>query len=239
MPARKNAKPKKLHSLPRPRSINGLHYRPWYKVPDWYKIRGISKHTFIEAIRPLYDIIEGKKPSKSELDPFAFLGWKAARKLSDEQFSIEEKVLQSYRAWTMAWGNFHQTLMGSHNGWENLETGHESKLDIRRTDGTCYGEIKNQINTMNSGGKESVYGKLSKQVKLGRRALLVIVNGTRNERIENPASADFGIEWITGRKFYEELSGRSSFFDDLLTTTEMCFTRFKTHSEMILSFTLK
>jgi hypothetical protein len=246
MPAKKNEKPKNPYSVPLmklPNTNNGLDFKSRIffskansKMPDWYKIPDVSRNTFIDIMKPFYDIIEGKKPSMSKTDSFAIECWKAVKNLSDEQFLIEQEMIQKNRAWTMAWGNFHQALMGSFKGWQNLKQGHESKCDIRRTDNTCYGEIKNHVNTMNSGGKESVYGKLKKHVKLGRRTLLVIVNGTKNTRIENLSAEDYGIEWITGRKFYQELSGRSTFFEDLLTTTVGCFTRFKTHSEMIQGF---
>ena len=231
MPAKKNAKPKNPHSVPLMKKFI-FFSKANSKMPDWYKIPDVSRNTFIANMKPFYDINEGKKPSISKTDPFAIECWKALQNLNltNEQFLIEQEMIQTKRAWTMAWGNFHQALMGSFKGWENLKQGHESKCDIRRTDNKCYGEIKNHVNTMNSGGKESVSRKLKKHVKLGRRALLVIVNGTRNITDEN------GIEWITGRNFYQELSGRSTFFDDLLTTTVGCFSRFKTHSEMIQGF---
>jgi hypothetical protein len=63
---------------------------------------------------------------------------------------------------------------------------------------------------------------LKKQKDLGKRALLVVINGDINHSIKD------GIETISGRKFYEELSGRPTFMDDLLSTTNETFNQFKT-----------
>ena len=75
---------------------------------------------------------------------------------------------------------------------------------------------------MNSSSKESVIRKLKKQKDLGKRALIVVINGDINHSIKD------GIETISGRKFYEELSGRPTFIDDLLSTTNETFNQFKT-----------
>jgi Eco47II restriction endonuclease len=191
-------------------------------LPPWYKIHEINKETYLMLIKPLYDIIEGKKESKSEPDLFAQQCLMSFHNMTKEEWDDKNKKNQIERAWTMAWGNFHQSLMGSFPDWINYKTGHETGCDIGRGDNTCVAEIKNNTNTMNSSSKESVFKKLKKQRDLGKRALLVVINGDIKKSVID------GIEQISGRQFYEELSGRPTFRDDLLETTNETFKHYKT-----------
>jgi hypothetical protein len=79
---------------------------------------------------------------------------------------------------------------------------------------------------MNSSSKESVVKKLQKQVAAGKRALLIVVNG------DIPHRTIDGVEWISGRDFYAEVTGRREFMADLLGTLMYCFTAFKTYEEL-------
>lgn len=191
-------------------------------LPLWYKIHEINKETYLRLIKPLYDIIEGNKVSKSEPDLFAQQGWMSFHNMTKEEWDDKNKKNQIERAWTMAWGNFHQSLMGSFPDWRNYKTGHETGCDIGRDDNTCVAEIKNNTNTMNSSSKESVLKKLKKQRDLGKRALLVVINGDIKKSVID------GIEQISGRQFYEELSIRPTFRDDLLETTNETFKLYRT-----------
>jgi hypothetical protein len=195
-------------------------------LPSWYKIPEINKEIYLLLVKPLYDIIEGKKLSKSEPDVFAQQAWMLFHNIKKEEWESEHMKIQIERAWTMAWGNFHQNLMGSFPGWKNYEKGHTTGCDIGKEDDTCVGEIKNNTNTMNSSSKESVLKKLKKQKELGKRALLVVINGDIKKSVKD------GIETISGRQFYEELSGRPTFIDDLLSTTNESFRQYKTFDSL-------
>jgi hypothetical protein len=190
--------------------------------PSWYKIREINKETYLRLVKPLYDIIEGKKLSKSEPDLFAQQGWMLFHNMKKEEWEHQHKKIQIERAWTMTWGTFHQNLMGSFPGWINYKKGHSTGCDIGNEDNNCVGEVKNNTNTMNSSSKESVLKKLKKQKDLGKRALLVVINGDIKKTVKD------GIETISGRQFYEELSGRPTFIDDILSTTNESFRQYKT-----------
>lgn len=126
-------------------------------------------------------------------------------------------------------GDFHQALMGIFPGWINYKRGHATGCDIGKEDNTCVVEIKNNTNTMNSSSKESNLKKLKKQKELGKRAVLVIINGDIKPSVKD------GVETISGRQFYEELSGRVTFMDDLLSTTNETFTRYKTFESLKLA----
>lgn len=196
---------------------------------SWYKIPEIDKTTYLSLIKPLYDILEGKKASKSEPDPFAQQGWMLFHNMNIEEWEHENKKIQIKRAWTMSWGDFHQALMGIFPGWINYKRGHATGCDIGKEDNTCVVEIKNNTNTMNSSSKESNLKKLKKQKELGKRAVLVIINGDIKPSVKD------GVETISGRQFYEELSGRVTFMDDLLSTTNETFTRYKTFESLKLA----
>lgn len=189
---------------------------------NWYVIPEINKETYLRLVKPLYDIIEGKKLSKSEPDQFAQHGWILFHNMKRDEWEHEHKKIQIERAWTMAWGDFHQNFMGSFPGWINYKKGHPTGCDIGKEDGTCVVEVKNNTNTMNSSSKESVLKKLKKQHGLGKRSLLVVINGDIKKSVKD------GIETISGRQFYEELSGKPTFIDDILSTTNETFKRYKT-----------
>lgn len=185
--------------------------------PSWYTIPQLNFHTFVSIVKPLYDIKDGKKHSKSEPDAFAKECWMAANNISNEDWERLHKHIQCERAWTMEMGNLHQNIMGSLPGWKNLMRGHSTGCDISSDDETVIGEIKNNINTMNSSSKEAVINKLKKQAALGKRTLLIIVNG------DTPHKMVDGVEYISGRMFYAEASNNPTFYDDLLYTLKECF----------------
>jgi hypothetical protein len=196
------------------------HYPAWYTVPE------IAPAVLYTLLEPIYNILEGRSTSKSAEDPFAKHSWMAF--YGQTQASWEEELLRSQKkkAFTMAWGNFHQNLMGSFPGWANYGIGHPTGCDIGKQDETCVCEIKNNINTMNSSSKESVLGKLKKQKALGKRVLLIEVNGDKKQKeIE-------GVIIMSGREFYQELSGRASFMDSLDQTLGAVFQNYKSFQSL-------
>ena len=171
-------------------------------------------------------VVECKRESNSKEDMFSKECWMSYHDQNTDQYNFRHRSIQQERAWTMKWGDFHQNLMGSFAGWINYKKGHVSGCDIGKEDGSCVVEIKNNENTMNSSSKSSVMGKLIKQQKDGKRAILVIVNGDFSKKI------DTGIEIMNGKEFYKEISGREKFMEDLLSTVKHCFSNFKSFEEL-------
>lgn len=195
-------------------------------APDWYKIPEINISIFIDLLKGIYEVLEEKNKPKSEEDVFARECWSSYYDITKEAVDEERKRVQKEKAFTMKLGDFHQDLMGSFSGWENYKKGHETGCDVGKIDGTCIAEIKNNKNTMNSSSQESVINKLKKQKELGKRAILVIVNGGIQQKDKD------GVIWMSGRDFYTELSGRIEFFDDLRLTLSHVFKNFKTYSSL-------
>lgn len=196
--------------------------------PTWYSsLRDIIDFKiYIEILKPIYDTLEGKHVSKSELDPFAKMIMMAGRGLTEEQWLDELRTVQIWKTLTMGCGNLHQKIMGACPGWQDLKQGHATKCDLMMEDGSAVAEIKNNVNTMNSDSKASVEKKLHAQISLGKQAFLVIVNGNIPTREVN------NITWISGKEFYELITGRSSMFDDLQDILVHTFTVYNTYEEL-------
>jgi hypothetical protein len=173
-------------------------------------------------------ILQEQVVSRSKDDPFSKKGLIGFYDQTNNDWLKNQKIIQKERAWTMSMGYLHQNLMGDgFEGWETYDNGHETGCDTGSKDGKVVTEIKNNVNTMNSSQTEAVYNKLKKQVDLGKRSLLVIVNGDiEKETLSN------GIERISGRDFYAELSGNPAFYDNLVECIGIIFKEFKTYDAL-------
>ena len=194
---------------------------------SWYKINEIPIVKFVECMKALYATLEGKQKHYSADDPFYKQVFMAFFKMPPEEWEHTRRIIQVERAFTMELGNLHQALMGSFPHTENYKTGHSSGCDIGHVDGSWVAEVKNNVNTMNSSSKESVLRKLQLQHTLGKRAILVIINGNTRHEIKNE------VEYISGREFYNELSGRVNFMDDLLKTLVDCVSKYDTYDALM------
>lgn len=58
-------------------------------------------------------------------------------------------------------GEIAQVVLGNWYEWEDLGTGHDSGLDIRKQDNSAIIELKNKWNTCNSSSAKAVNDKLS------------------------------------------------------------------------------
>jgi len=65
----------------------------------------------------------------------------------------QEKMQEGYIA---------QKVLGLFYGWEDLGTGHDSGLDIRKKNSTIIFELKNNYNTCNSGSQKAILDKLAR-----------------------------------------------------------------------------
>jgi hypothetical protein len=191
-------------------------YSSWYKIPE------ITISNFIKCCEPIYKVLEEKNKSKTLEDPFLktilcnyypSFDWDSA-----EKARLKQKVLE------MKMGDFHEELLGKLPGWETLEQGHESGMDVRKIDESIYIECKNKYNTCNADGLKEVHQKLQKIKNQGKRAIFVQINCPDNKVNKSYSSAD--AEILTGEQIYTLLSGRNTFYSDLLTTIEYVFKTF-------------
>ena len=193
---------------------------------SWYRIPQVPLEKVVELLKKQYDILEGKHKSSTKVDKFARDTYIAFHNITKEEYDRLHTIPQQIRAFSMVWGDFHQQLIGCISTWETLKKGHATGCDNISKDGKCIAEVKNNTNTMNSSSQKSVIEKLQIQHKLGKRALLVVMNG------DIPSKIGDGVEWINGKDFYAEISGSPTFFDDLHSTVVHIFKHYKTYAEL-------
>ena len=75
------------------------------------------------------------------------------------------KIAHNIRQTQMKEGDIAQVVLGNWYEWEDLGTGHDSGLDIRKPDNSAIIELKNKWNTCNSSSAKAVNDKLSEYKK--------------------------------------------------------------------------
>jgi anion-transporting ArsA/GET3 family ATPase len=131
----------------------------------------------------------------------------------------------------MKMGDFHEELAGKFIGWQTLKVGHYSGCDVMKQDETEFMEWKNRDNTMNSSSASSVIKKLSKLYEQDKKVFLVLVNVSK-KTIPRFGAPEY-ITILNGQQAYEYLSGRKTFYKDLLKTITNTFTLCSTYKELL------
>jgi len=204
-------------------------------LPEWYKIPEISPNNFLIAIKPIFQAlkVEIKSRNSKTDDKFmktiimSYYNWSQEDWLKHEHLRNLQKVLE------MNMGDFHETLAGYFKGYKNVKVGHVSGCDVIKEDGTEVWEWKNKENTMNHDAKKSVFKKLNDNASNGKKAYLVFVNAwTKMKKQDN-------FEILSGKEAYKMLSGRESFYTDLMDTLQVIFQNYKTFIELQNALTKK
>lgn len=198
--------------------------------PDWYKIQEIPYLDYITCCKPIYDVLEDRHISKSAEDPFLKASMTGMYSMSESDYVKWEVIRQKQKALEMKWGDFHEELMGKFPDYETLPTGHESGCDVQKRDETEIFEIKNRDNTVKGSDGKHIISMLKRHRDAGKRAIFVQVNcpDGKVKRYNAPPE----IEVWNGRQAYAHLSGRDTFFDDLLSTVKTTFSLFKTYDSL-------
>lgn len=100
---------------------------------------------------------------RNSIDPFSALFDAALQNITLEEWLTKETFRQMQKTLQNCIGDFHQTILGSVPGWENLNRG--KVFDIRNTDKKIIAEIKNKYNTTKGNHKTAIYDDLSAQLK--------------------------------------------------------------------------
>lgn len=211
------------HIFTRRRTYRGGD-RAWYKLPE------IPFESYVRCLRPLYQVLEKRNKSKSQPDVFLKTILASHSGMTTEQWSAAELQRLYEKALSMKMGDFHEELMGKFPGYETLPLGHPTGTDVRKTDDTEFIEVKNRDNTMNSGSAETVIRSLTKLADEGKKSILVLVNSAKKTlpRFKAPRT----VEVVSGRQIYAYLSGRDTFYDDLLETLNQTFRRYPTYASL-------
>lgn len=147
------------------------------------------------------------------VDPFSLIFETSFVDVSIEDWLKVEAQRQVQKRLSNAVGDFHQLILGSCDGWENLGTGHESGVDLRSNDGSIYAEIKNKYNTIKGSSKIDVLQNLITLANTHKKSTVYMVwiimerpvslekNWVVNE-ISHPR-----VKLISGNRFYSLVTG--------------------------------
>lgn len=125
----------------------------------------ISDNDLRSAVKTVVDCIfatqkqEESKMYKNVIDPFSAIFDGVVLELSLKDWLKTEKARQVQKTVQNKIGEFHQNILGSLPGWENLGRG--KIVDIRNTDRKIVAEIKNKHNTTKGDFQAGVYNKLA------------------------------------------------------------------------------
>lgn len=159
---------------------------------------------------------------RNVIDPFTLLFEMSFFQLSGIEWEKNELRRQAQKALTNAVGNFHQKILGSLAGWQDLGT--ENQVDLRNTQRQIIAEVKNKFNTLNSGGLVRLYDTLNalvskkESVFKGYTAYYVEIipkNAVRFDECFTPSNASTGarcnsisqVRRIDGASFYALATG--------------------------------
>lgn len=172
-----------------------------------------------EVIKGIDNTVKTHNVHKNVVDPFSAFFDSFRQDVQMVEWLEQEKVRQIQKSLQNMVGDFHQKIIGSIEGWENLGIG--GSIDLRCRGKKVIAEIKNKHNTMNSSSALAVYDKLQRHLDYdesyaGYTAFCVtiipktprIMNITfhPSERgISRPKREDVRI--IDGKSFYQLATG--------------------------------
>lgn len=163
-----------------------------------------------------------KELQNNIIDPFTLLFETAFRNLSLDDWLQSEIQRQAQKKLSNAIGDFHQKVLGACDGWEDLGNGHESGVDIRKTDDTIYAEIKNKFNTISGSKLPSAHQQLinlaSKHQNRTVYMVRIIANTSRtsiDEVWNRKGTSNERVRLISGDRFYALVTGEDNALQQL------------------------
>ncbi len=124
----------------------------------------ISDENLIAAVGAVIGVIKNseQRPQallhKNVIDPFSALFDGMTRSISYEDWLMQEQARQTQKTMQNAIGDFHQRIIGSMYGWENL--GFSGGLDVVNKKLKIVAEIKNKFNTTKGNHRIEIYDSL-------------------------------------------------------------------------------
>lgn len=180
----------------------------WIAEEDFNK--AVDKLTF-EASNTLKEA--EKRRVKNVPDPFSAILIAATFEIqqSDELRSVQ-RAESSVRGMSNALGKFHQTVLGSVEGWDNHDSGYDLECESR----SIIAEVKNKWNTMNAPNRGKVEDDLKtaiRQKKGNWEAYLVQILPKHPLRFKKQLSKNF--YETDGASFYHMVTGEPNALHDL------------------------
>lgn len=160
---------------------------------------------------------------KNKVDPFSALIDSMLQGIPLSSWVTQEKVRQNQKTLQNYIGLFHQSIIASFDGWEDLGTG--KIIDIRNKQRTIVAEIKNKFNTTKGNHKIEIYREIKEVLEQPEHIgfigyyVEIIPSGRGKATIYNKqftppdnlkgqrADPRDDIRVIDGRSFYEIVTG--------------------------------
>jgi hypothetical protein len=107
--------------------------------------------------------LAGKNLYSNVVDPFSAIFDALRQEITLIDWVEQETTRQIQKTMQNALGEFHQAMLGSMSGWEDLPVGHV--IDVRNVKRKIIAEIKNKHNTTKGSDKKSIYDNLNSQLE--------------------------------------------------------------------------
>ncbi len=194
----------------------------------------ISDRNLQEAIRKVIGTIEKAKKDadlklyKNVLDPFSALFDGMTQGIPYSQWVEAEKIRQVQKTMQNAIGEFHQDILGSVVGCENLGAG--GGLDVCNREKKIIAEIKNKFNTTKGNHKTEIYDAITSKLQTkefqGYTGYYVEIIPQNKKVYDEPfvppdnkdktkRSVNEKIRRIDGKNFYALVTGEDTALQDL------------------------
>ena len=212
----------------------------------------ISEQDLFSAISHVYEKYNRalkaknlKSFNRNVIDPFMLVFDVTLNDKDIEEWLFEESVRQLQKTLNNAVGEFHQIILGSCEGWVDLETGDSTGLDLKKEDSTVFAEIKNKFNTMNSRSEKIAFNQLEQIVSDYPNSTAYLV-----QIIKKPGES-YDVFWeytkskkplikntnprirkISGDKFYEKVTGKPDALKELYSILPRAIQDFSKQSDV-------
>ncbi len=171
-------------------------------------------------------------PDRNVIDPFSVIFEMAGFNLSYDQWRDNEGRRQAQKSLMNHIGDFHQRILGSVKGWEDLRIG--NVIDLKCEEKRIVAEVKNKHNTISGKDLVSLYDNLENQVMpihstfRGYTAYYVEVIPKKSKRYDIPftpsdnrtrsrRASNERIRKIDGHSFYSLVTGQNDALDELFS----------------------
>jgi hypothetical protein len=126
-----------------------------------YDIKFLKREKLSELCKNIVNTLQKSADSeekalyKNIIDPFSALFDASFHGISLTEWLKSEKIRQIQKTFQNEIGTFHQEILGSIDGWENLGTG--GVVDVINKERKIIAEVKNKFNTTKGNHKIAIY----------------------------------------------------------------------------------
>lgn len=198
---------------------------PIDNVPKEELLPFITNIKLFTQVKRVIDLAKGtlikkeKQFYKNSVDPFSAVFDAMWQNITLDEWLKQEKSRQNQKTLQNALGDFHQAILGSFNGWEDMGRG--KVFDLKNSEKKIIAEVKNKFNTTKGNHKVVIYDDLNVQLKkdykeytayyvevipqnkkIYNKLFIPSDNKTHKQRQKN----EF-IRQIDGKSFYELATG--------------------------------